>query len=438
MADSGADNWEQKPYLALYDKANWFADGEEHELPEDFYSSTYIVDKTIEFIDSNLEDDKPFFAYMPFMAVHMPVQAPQKYIDRYMDTYVSGWDELREQRAKNATKLGIVPPGIDKVRMPGTETWSDQSKERQRYEAKRMAVYAAMIEAMDAEIGRLFDFLKERGEYDNTIIVFTSDNGAEGSNVIGDATKIGAGLSQSRLGYNINYDTLGLKGSYNNIGSNFASAAVSPLAFYKFYTGEGGMRVPLIMAGKGITEQSTLNNSFAWATDITPTILSLAGVPQAGSRYAGRPVELITGKDLSPILKAGQNNTESIRVRTEDETVGYELTGHGVLFQGDHKIVVNQGPVGDAQWRLFNIVTDPGETTDLSKEMPQRFETMMLAYEEFKKSNRVAPIPKNYSQIKQIVLNIVQKYTSSVIVFLLTLLILLPFIVAWKMKGSEL
>jgi arylsulfatase/uncharacterized sulfatase len=87
MADSGADNWEQRPYLPIYDKANWFADGQEHSLPEDFYSSTYLVDKTIEFIDSNLGDESsagnaPFFAYLPFMAVHIPVQAPQKYIDR--------------------------------------------------------------------------------------------------------------------------------------------------------------------------------------------------------------------------------------------------------------------------------------------------------------------------------------------------------------------
>ena len=84
LMDSGADNWEHKPYLPIYDDANWFADGERFELPEDFYSSEFLIDKTIEFIDSNLDDGKPFFAYVPFQAVHIPVQAPQQYIDRYM------------------------------------------------------------------------------------------------------------------------------------------------------------------------------------------------------------------------------------------------------------------------------------------------------------------------------------------------------------------
>lgn len=436
MADSGADNWEQKPYLPIYDKANWFADGEEHQLPEDFYSSTYLVDKTIEFIDGNLADDKPFFAYLPFMAVHIPVQAPQQYIDRYMDTYVAGWDQLREQRAKNAIALGIVPPNTDKVRMPETEAWGELSEDRQRYEAKRMAVYAAMIEAMDAELGRLIDYLKQRGEYDNTVFVFTSDNGSE-ANGPRNPTRIGASVGPARLGYNVDYETLGLRGSYPTIGANFASASVSPLAFYKFYTGEGGMRVPLIIAGHGIAAQQKLSHSFAWATDITPTILSMAGVAQAGERYAGRPVERITGKDLSPLLMTDHKGQVAARVRADDEVVGYELTGHGALFQGDYKIVVNQAPIGDGEWRLFNIVTDAGETNDLRDEMPQRFQQMMAAYEQFKIDNRVAPLPEGYSQIKQMVLNTLQKFASSFIVLLLTLLVLLPFYVAWRMQEDK-
>lgn len=109
LADSGADNWEQRPYIPLYDKANWYADGEEYQLPEDFYSSRFLVDKTIEFIDSNIEDGQPFFAYLPFQAVHIPVQAPQEFIDRYMGVYDGGWNELREQRRARAMELGIIP-----------------------------------------------------------------------------------------------------------------------------------------------------------------------------------------------------------------------------------------------------------------------------------------------------------------------------------------
>ena len=434
MADSGADNWEQRPYIPIYDKANWFADGEQHTLPEDFYSSTYLVDKIIEFIGSNLDDDdsasdKPFFAYLPFMAVHIPVQAPQEYIDRYIGTYDSGWDNLREQRAKSASEIGIIPPDTPMLRMPDTQDWEALSDQQRRFEAKRMAVYAGMIEAMDAELGRLFTYLEQNGELDNTIIIFTSDNGSEASGSR-DGSSFAASLGPSQLGYHFDYETLGLKGSYNTINPYFASASVSPLAYFKFYTGEGGMRVPLIIAGMDGLQEGSLNKNFAWATDITPTILSLAGVEKPRSRYAGRPVEAITGKNLTPVLTGAAE-----RVRAKHETVGYELTGHAALFQGDYKIVVNQAPLGDGEWRLFNIVTDPGETTDLKSTMAKRFQQMLSAYQQFKIDNHVAPLPRGYTQMKQLVTNTLQTSGKNFIIFILTLLVLLPFLVAWRMRS---
>ena len=172
LMDSGADNWEQKPYLPIYDAANWFADGERFELPDDFYSSRFLIDKTIEFIDSNLEDGKPFFAYVPFQAVHIPVQAPQEFIDRYMGVYDEGWDVLRESRQQRAVEVGLVPESAGMVRMQSTVDWESLSSERKRYEAKRMAVYAGMIEAMDFHIGRLIDYLNAQGVYENTVFIF--------------------------------------------------------------------------------------------------------------------------------------------------------------------------------------------------------------------------------------------------------------------------
>ena len=108
LADSGADNWEQRPYIPIYKAAHWFADGEVYQLPEDFYSSRFLVDKTIEFIDSNAEDGRPFFAYLPFQAVHIPVQAPQKFIDPYMAVYDDGWTAIRQQRYQRAVALGAL------------------------------------------------------------------------------------------------------------------------------------------------------------------------------------------------------------------------------------------------------------------------------------------------------------------------------------------
>jgi arylsulfatase/uncharacterized sulfatase len=440
MMDSGADHWEQRPYIALYDQANWFADGERFTLPEDFYSLRFLVAKMIEFIDSNLQDstsedpdskeNKPFFAYLPFMAVHSPVQAPQQYIDRYMDVYDSGWDVLRQQRLERAASLGIVPPDTPMVRMATTGDWNALSEDDRRYQAKRMAVYAGMIEAMDFHIGRLIEFLKQRGQYDNTIFIFTSDNGSEASGPA-DPRAFPARLVPENIGYNVAYENLGLKGSYSSLGSGFASASASPLAYYKFYAGEGGMRVPLIIAGIPVARQQQLTRAFAWATDISPTILSLAGVAQPGQRYAGRPVQLITGRDLTPLITGAAE-----RVYGPNDAVGYELTDHGVLFQGDYKLVVNQPPVGDGQWRLFNIVQDPGETVDISASQALRFQRMLSSYEEYRRDNKVVPVPEGYNQMAQLLSNIFLKRRNDVLVLLLMLLLLLPFYVAHRMKRT--
>ncbi len=432
LLDSGADNWEQRPYLPIYDEANWFADGERFELPEDFYSSRFLIDKTIEFIDRNLDDGKPFFAYVPFQAVHMPVQAPGEYIDRYMGVYDNGWDALREARLARAVEIGLLPEKVPMVHMASTGDWDALSPERKRYEAKRMAVYAGMIEAMDHQIGRLLAYLRERGELDHTIFIFTSDNGPEGSGAIDPLVGRSSAMTAS-MGYSTAYETLGLKGSYNSIGPGFTSAAASPLAFYKFYPGEGGLRVPLIVSGRPLGDLPRQTPAFAWATDIAATILSFASVDLPGERYGGRPVLPITGRDLTPLLRG-----ETDRVYGEEDAIGYELTGQAALFRGDFKIVRNLPPLGDGQWRLYNIVGDPGETADLASEQPARFNAMLSAYETFERENKVQPMPPGYSRSKQIVLNWWRdRLGPGVLLGLLTLLVLLPFGVYIRMKSKR-
>lgn len=193
------------------------------------------------------------------------------------------------------------------------------------------------------------------------------------------------------------------------------------------------MRVPLIIAGKPVVSpqpQQQLTRAFAWATDISPTILSLAGVAQPGQRYAGRPVQPMTGRDLTPLITGAAE-----RVYGSDDAVGYELTDHGVLFQGDYKLVINQPPVGDGQWRLFNTVEDPGETIDLSASQALRFQRMLSRYEQYLQDNKVVPVPQGYNQMAQLLSNILLKQRDDVLVFLLTLLLLLPFYVAYRMKN---
>ncbi|WP_109354536.1 arylsulfatase [Sphingorhabdus sp. EL138] len=426
MADSGADNWEQKPYLPIYEQANWFADGKRTTLPDDFYSSRFLIDKTIEFIDENAGDGAPFLAYVPFQAVHLPVQAPQEFIDRYMETYNGGWDQLRRQRYLKAVELGLVPGNSAMVDMQTTADWNKLTPKQKKYQAKRMAVYAAMVEAMDFHIGRLIAYLKDIGEYENTIFVFTSDNGAEPSGPA-DPDAVATRFVLARQGYENDYETLGLKGSFNSIGPSFASAAASPLSYYKFYSGEGGMRVPLIIAGESLPSQSVMTRAFSFATDIAPTILELAGVeklqPRFGTlRYGGRKVEPMIGRSLVPLI-----NGEQDRIYGADELIGYELGGNSALFQGDYKIVLNRGPVGDGQWYLYNIVDDPGETRDLSKSEPKRFQEMLNAYVRYTKENGVLPVPKGFNAQQQVALNGLREQAGpAILIGILLLLIIVP------------
>ena len=399
LADTGADNWEQKPYIPIYEKANWFADGKVTTLPDDFYSSRFLIDKTIEFIDTNSNSESPFFAYVPFQAVHTPVQAPQEFIDKYTGVYDEGWHALRQRRLQKAMALGIIPDGTSMVSMSSTEDWESLSAEEKKFQSKRMAVYAAMIEAMDYHLGRLMSHLREIGKYENTIFIFTSDNGSEASGTRANASTVSKML-QGMQGYSTEYETLGLKGSFNSIGPSFASAAASPLAYYKFYSGEGGMRVPLIIAGESISSEQSKTNAFSFVTDLTPTILELCHVNQPGERYGGRLIEPIIGRSLVPIL---ENKAE--QVYTASDTVGYELAGNAPLFQGDYKLVLNRGPLGDDDWHLFNIVVDPGETRDLAKSMPDKLQTMMSAYEHYARTNKVLPVPKGYQQLAQVAAN---------------------------------
>ncbi|MCZ6502208.1 MAG: arylsulfatase [Gammaproteobacteria bacterium] len=430
MADTGSDNWEQKPYLPIYSKANWFEDGAETRLPDDFYSSAYFVDKTIEYIDSNIADGKPFFAYVAFQAVHLPVQAPREYTNKYLGQYDDGWAELRKRRYEGAVDAGVVKDGIEMAVMPTTKDWSALTEDQQRYQSKRMAVYAGMIDAMDFHIGRLVSYLKANGEYENTIIIFASDNGAEPSDVFhtGQAlVDFFFPLWMFTNNYNTDYETLGEKGSYSLIGPSFASSAASPFAWYKFFSGEGGMRVPLLIAGMGSPNDGGVVDAFTWVTDIVPTILDIAGVKNSDGVYQGRQVEQLTGRSLLPLLDGS-----SINVYADDEPVGYELGGNAALFKGAYKLTKNRGPIADGQWHLYQMNDDPGETRDLKKIEPVIFQTMMQDYERYVRENEVLPVGENYDQRKQVFYYGLQKRLGAVLPFLAGFLVLVVFLVIWR------
>lgn len=389
---SGADNWEQKSYMPYYKDAPWFEDGKPATLPEDFYSSKFIVDKMIDYLDNGSDASKPFFAYLAFQAIHIPVQAPPELTAHYDGVYDAGWQVLREKRWQRAKELGLIPQDAALAPMhPTMRDWNSLSKEDQHLYAMRMQVEAAMLEAMDQHIGRLIAHLRETGQYDNTVFIVTSDNGPEPSR----------GDNDRRLkfwmdlhGYHTGLEGIGEKGSWNFIGPEWASATASPSDLFKFYASEGGVRVPLIVAGPGVGAERI--GSAALVTDITPTILSLAGVNDGASD--------MTGRSLAPVLFG-----ESKETYGPDDTIGIEVSGNSALYKGDYKIVRNVAPVGDGVWRLFNLARDPGEAHDLSASEPERLAELKTDYAAYASKMGVLEMPAGYDSQKQIARNTLKR-----------------------------
>ena len=401
LGDSGADNWETgKLYLDLTDKVYWYDNGKEAKMPKEFYSSEFYINKTLEYLKTDAKSDKPFFAYVAFQANHIPVQAPQEFIDKYKGKYNKGWDVLRQERRNKAIELGLMPLNTPMAPLPSTHVaWDSLSETDKAYQARRMEVYAAMAEAMDHQIGRLIGHLKETGEYDNTVFVFLSDNGAEAT----DPYALAVGRWWLDQHYNRDLDRLGSKGAYSVIGPNWARAATSPLSTYKFFAGEGGIRVPLIISGvpNMVKDASPrIHQSLTHVNDIVPTLLDLAKVQHPGTTYKGQTIYPLTGHSLLPVISGTAK-----RVRGPDEVLGYELSGNKALFKGDYKLLSNLAPVGDGQWHLYNIVKDPGESQDLQQALPELFQTLQADYAKWSKANGVLDMPTAYDPIEQVIVN---------------------------------
>ncbi|MEO1729538.1 MAG: arylsulfatase [Pseudomonadota bacterium] len=390
LAASGADNWEDRSYMPYYKDAPWWEDGVETSVPEDFYSSRFIIDKMIEYLDAT-DADKPFFAYLPFQAVHIPVQAPQEFIDKYKGRYDAGWDVLRTQRHERAQEMGFVPEGANLAALPPEyREWDELSTEDKVLYAARMEVHAAMIEAMDFHIGRLIDHLKATGEFENTIFIVSSDNGPEPTR--GDNNGAVAAW-HSISGYDIGLENMGGPGSWGFIGTEWAVATATPGAWYKFYSTEGGVRVPLIIAGPGQDKIDV--TSPAMTPDIAPTLLDWVGVDPITA-----DAKPMTGRSLMPVLSG-----EAPSVYAADDVRAIEVSGNTALYKGDYKITRSVPPVGDGKWRLFNLASDPGESIDLSTDQPEIFKDLLAEYDSYAAEMGVLEMPEGYNSTQQILNN---------------------------------
>ncbi|MEO1656737.1 MAG: arylsulfatase [Pseudomonadota bacterium] len=379
VAAAGSDHFGERAAHPLHQGVGWVEDGESATLPDDFYASENLIDQVISYIGDG-SDEAPFFAYVAFTAPHYPLQAPGERVESYLDRYTEGWHALREERWLRAKELGVVPPDAPLgTFVPGARDWDDLTGAERANYARRMAAYAGMIDSLDAHLGRLVEHLKSTGQFENTVFVFASDNGPAGVEHEADPD---FRRWASAKGYAFGTDRIGTSQGFATLGPEWASAAASPGNLFKGYLSEGGTRVPLVVAGPGI-EPGVKSRALSVMSDITPTILDLANAPFDR--------EALTGRSLTPILLGAAD-----RVYGPLDAIGLELNGNAALFRGSYKIVRNNPPGSDGEWRLFNIDEDPGETLDLSFASPQLFEDMLSDYSLYERWVGVRPMPEGY------------------------------------------
>lgn len=403
LIESGADNWEKKTYLPLYDYVHFYEGFDEIDLPDNFFSSDYYADRIIEYIASDRSQQrKPFFAYVSFQAQHYPHQAPQEYIDKYMGVYDKGWDKIRDERYARQVEMGVMPAGLEMKPNPIAGAWSALDDEEKKIQAKKMAVYAGMLENLDDNIGRVMDYLTEIGEADNTMIVLASDNGADNN-------------EQEKLfpewyaaNFDMSYENMGLPGTYMNYGPGWAGASSTPLFLFKGSAWEGGMRVPFIVSGPNI-KQNVTTSEFAYVSDITPTILDLAGIEAPSGTYAGREVHAISGKSMYGFLTG-----DAEQIHGPGDAVAYELAGSAAVFSDGYKLSKNNPPFGDGQWKLYRLDEDPIEMNNLSEELPDIKAQLISKYEKYAKDVNLIAVPDDYNPLVQMQKNVARNQADEI------------------------
>ncbi len=358
------------------------------KLPKGYYSSTTFTDRLIEYIDADRGDEDPFFAYLAFQAPHDPLQVPRKWLRRYQGDYDIGWDSLREQRLARMKSLGVMPAQTENSpRLWYVPEWEKLTGVAQVQNARRMEIYAAMVEFMDREIGRLIDHLRNTGQLENTWIVFFSDNGANPADPISQAKRGAGALMDSNFyatNYRTSFDSWGRADAFLAQGAAWAQVSGTPFSGFKLTSNEGGIRSPLVVWRPSHPEAGEIDTAnIVHVTDLAPTFLELAGV-NAQQLVPASKQHFQVGVSQRRVL-AGEN-PEGETARTG---FGTELFGSRAYREGDWKITWMHAPYGADDWQLFNLANDPAELHDLSASHPDVRARLINAFDAYADANSV-------------------------------------------------
>lgn len=383
LMDGGASHYADATGVYL-GTATYTENGEQvAELPPDFFSTASYTDTLIEYLEADRDSDRPFFAYLGYTAPHWPLHAPDEWLARTRGRYDAGWDEIRAQRIARMRELGLLAAEHTRYDSPSIPAWDELSDLAKRVEARRMEVYAAMVENMDYHIGRLLETLVNIGERDNTVILFLSDNGPEGLELIE-----GDRIYWIPATFDNRYENMGRPGSHIMAGRGWAQASATPLRLYKRFPTEGGLRVPAFVHHGTFARQGERNNELITAMDLAVTMVELAGLDSAGNAT----VRNMRGQSLLPFLEGAQGNAVD-----GERTHGWEMFSHRALNSGDWKITWIWTPAGDGAWQLYDLSSDPAETIDLADRYPERLQTMIELWERYAEETNVVALDRDVS-----------------------------------------
>lgn len=347
-------------------------------FPPNAYSSTFYTDNAIKMLDTR-DTSKPFQLSVSYTAAHFPLQAPAEVTDKYLSVYSKGWDVLRAERIKRLVNMGLLSADA-KVpeRWADVAAWDSLSADQKKTEAKKMAIYAAMVEVMDAEIGRLLNHLKQIGQYDNTVFMIASDNGAA---YFVPETAAAEKFRGEHFTKDDNYDNMGSASSYVSYGLGWSMVSNTPFNSHKTTTFEGGVHTSAILYYPQSVAAPQRSDCLFSLMDIAPTALDMAGVSYP-TTYKGEPLAPMGGVSMAGLFRG---NTAC-----PERNLAWELDGVKGLRVGDWKLSQQRN---DDHIYLYDLAKDPAETTDLSASNPAQLKTMLAAYDDFAKKNGVVNIP---------------------------------------------
>ena len=361
--------------------ARYRENGAEAELPDDFYSTRFYTDKIIEYTSTESATGQPWFAYLAYTAPHWPLQAPDESIARYAQRYIEGYDNLLAERMTHMQTLGLVESAdVISPRLPIQRPWHTLDDETKRIEARKMAIYAAMIDDIDVHIGRVLDHLKVTGQYDNTLVWFLSDNGPESY----DEESYPFLAEHIEACCDNSFDNMGGPDSYVMYGPAWARVSAAPFRAFKYFAHEGGIRVPAFVHFPARFSGNRRTGLIATVSDVMPTLLDLAGVKHPASVTRDKIILPMQGKSILPMLTG-----QTVMTHAPSEIFGWELSNRRAVRHGDWKLVQAEPPYGTGEWELFDLRDDMYEIHDLSAEFPERVIEMKKLWQSYADENGV-------------------------------------------------